>query len=254
MQSTPDTQLDVAAYVRVSTDDQDAGRQRDTIEQKYGDHTIDWFVDLAHSGSSLNRAEYQRLRESLDDYDVVAANELDRLGRSFAELGDLVRELNEKDIGLDLVSQPIGTVAEDDWMQEMMLKMMIVFADAEQSMIRDRVQQGVDRAIENGKRVGRPPFGYKVKDGFLYQKPEQYARAQQFIREVKKGREKKATGQFFNIPEAARSSILERSEQNYGIAFDDDVWEIERAKVKAGEKELEPLGEQDGTKEVGENA
>lgn len=82
----------------------------------------------------------------------MVAHELDRLGRSFADLAGFIEDLREK--GIDLVNKPIGTVGEDDWMAEMMLNMMMVFAD--------------------GKRVGRPPFGYTVEDGFLQQIPSEY--------------------------------------------------------------------------------
>lgn len=85
-------------------------------------------------------------------------------------------------------------------MAEMMLNMMMVFADAERKMIRSRVQEGIDGAIAEGKRVGRPPFGYTVEDEFLQQVPSEYIRAQNYIREVRKGREKRTTARCFEIP------------------------------------------------------
>ncbi|GAB3680003.1 hypothetical protein GCM10028857_02110 [Salinarchaeum chitinilyticum] len=157
------------------------------------------------------------------------------------DLAGFVEDLREKGIDIDLVNQPIGTVGEDDWMAEMMLNMMMVFADAERKMIRSRVQEGIDAAIADGKRVGRPPFGYTVEDGFLQQIPAEYVRAQTFIREVRKGREKHATAAFFEIPESAVQSVLARAEANYDVPFDNDQWRLERAKVSAGEKDLPPL-------------
>jgi DNA invertase Pin-like site-specific DNA recombinase len=116
------------------------------IRQKYSEegNQVEWFCDLGESGASASREEYQRLREHVAEYDVVVAHELDRLGRSFADLAGFVDDLREKDVGIDLVNQPIGTVGEDDWMAEMMLNMMMVFADAERKMIRSRVQEGID--------------------------------------------------------------------------------------------------------------
>ncbi len=70
--------------------------------------------------------------------------------------------------------------------------------------------------------------------------------AQNFIREVRKGREKQATTAFFEIPGSAVQSILTRVEANYDIPFDNDQWRLERAKVDAGEKELPPLNAQSG--------
>jgi DNA invertase Pin-like site-specific DNA recombinase len=215
------------------------------IRAKYAEseqnNEIDWYCDLGESGTSTSRREYQRLREHIAKYDVVVAHELDRLGRSFADLAGFVEDLREKEIDIDLVNQPIGTVGEDDWMAEMMLNMMMVFADAERKMIRSRVQEGIDAAIADGKRVGRPPFGYTVEGGFLQQIPAEYVRAQTFIREVRKGREKRATAAFFDIPISKMRSILARAEANYNVPFDNDQWRLERAKVDAGKKELPPL-------------
>lgn len=161
----------------------------------------------------------------------------------FADLAGFVEELREHDIDIDLVNLSIGTVGEDGWIAEMMLNMMMVFTDAERKMIRSRVQEGIDATIENGKRVGRSPFGYTVEDGFLQQIPSEYVRAQHFIREVQKRREKQATAEFFEIPRSTLRSILERAEANDDIPFDTDQWRRERATVETGEKTQTPLSE-----------
>ncbi len=235
-----ETPRNTAAYVRVSTGDQDADRQREQITNAYDEQTITWFVDI-ESGATVKREQYQELRERVNEFDAVVTTEIDRLGRSFSELASFVEELRSKDIDVDCVTQAIGTVGEDSWMSEMMMNMMIVFADAERRMIQDRVQSGIDKARRDGKRVGRPPFGYYVEDGFMYQDPTEYNRAQNFIREVKKGRSKRATAEYFEIPQSAIQSILKRAEKNYEIPFDNSEWKVERAKVESGQKELDPL-------------
>ena len=109
--------MQIAAYVRVSTDDQNEDRQMRAIRQKYSEeensNEIEWFCDLGESGASTSRQEYQRLREHVDEYNVVVAHELDRLGRSFADLAGFVEELREKGVDIDLVNQLIGTVGEN---------------------------------------------------------------------------------------------------------------------------------------------
>jgi DNA invertase Pin-like site-specific DNA recombinase len=142
------------------------------------------------------------------------------------------------------MNQTTGTVGEDDWMAEMMLNMMTVLTDAERKMIYSRVQEGIDAAIADGKRVGRPLFGYTVEDGFLQQIPSEDVRAQTFIREVHKGRDKQATAAFFGIPESKIRSIFARAEANYDIPFDNEQWRLERVKVEADEKDLLPLDAQ----------
>jgi DNA invertase Pin-like site-specific DNA recombinase len=57
--------MQIAAYVRVSTDDQNEDRQMRAIRQKYNEeeNQIDWYCDLGESGASTSRWEYQLLRE-----------------------------------------------------------------------------------------------------------------------------------------------------------------------------------------------
>lgn len=80
--------------MRVSTADQDAERQRDSIGSKYKVDNITWFVDI-ESGASLDREQYNDLRDDLDEYDVVVSTEIDRLGRSFSGLASFVEELRD---------------------------------------------------------------------------------------------------------------------------------------------------------------
>jgi DNA invertase Pin-like site-specific DNA recombinase len=110
--------MQTAAYVRVSTDDQNEQRQMRAIRAKYDndqeDNQIDWYCDLGESGASTSRQEYQRLREHVAEYDVVVAHELDRLGRSFADLAEFVEDLREKGVDIDLVNQPtIGCLSSN---------------------------------------------------------------------------------------------------------------------------------------------
>ncbi len=87
-------------------------------------------------------------------------------------------------------------------------------------------------------------FDYAVEDSLLQQVPTEYVRAQDFIREVRKSREKRATADFFEISASKMRSILDRVAANYDIPFDTDQWRIERALIEAGKKDLPPLADQ----------
>lgn len=101
--------MQIVAYVRVYTDDQNKQRQIRTICQKYTEedsNEIEWYCDLNESGASTSREGYQRLREHIEEYDVVVAHELDRLGRSFADLVGFVEDLLSQStamVNVDLV-------------------------------------------------------------------------------------------------------------------------------------------------------
>ncbi len=105
--------VNIAAYVRVSTDEQNEQRQMRAMREKYSEeeNQIDWYCDFGENGASTSRREYQRLRKHVDEYDVVVAHELDRLGRSFADLAGFVEDLREKGVDIDLVNRPSGRSA-----------------------------------------------------------------------------------------------------------------------------------------------
>jgi len=232
--------MSVAGYIRVSTSKQDGQRQRTAIEEAYDD--VEWFADI-RSGASFSREQFDELRSRLEEFDIIAAAELDRLGRSFVDLANFIEELRNEDVALDLVNQPIGVDPDgEEWMNEMMLNMMMVYADAERKMIQERVQEGIDRKKELGEWVGRPPYGFTVDDdsGMLLKQPEKYEIAVEFIQQVKKGRAKLPTARFFGL-ETQYPTILGNSDTHYDISFDEAAWKQERAKVEAGEKDLTPL-------------
>ena len=54
--------MQIAAYVRVSTDDQNEQRQMRAIHEKYDEegNEIERYCDLGESGASTSRREYQR--------------------------------------------------------------------------------------------------------------------------------------------------------------------------------------------------
>lgn len=68
--------------------------------------------------------------------------------------------------------------------------------------------------------------------------PTEYVLTQNFIREVRNGREKQVTTDFFEIPAPKMRSIFDRAAADDDIPFDNDQWRLERAKIKPGEKEL----------------
>lgn len=78
----------VAAYVRASTDRQESKHQRDDIEE-WADlngidpASIDWYVDLAQSGSDPGREQFQELIDAIEsgEYDRVIVWEISRLAR-----------------------------------------------------------------------------------------------------------------------------------------------------------------------------
>jgi DNA invertase Pin-like site-specific DNA recombinase len=86
------------AYVRVSTVEQNEGRQVEGLKK----YNIDkWFTEKA-SGKSTDRPELNRMLEYAREGDTVYIHSFDRLARSTKDLLDIVEKLQLK--GIHLVS------------------------------------------------------------------------------------------------------------------------------------------------------
>jgi len=104
--------MTVAAYVRVSTEQQKAEgsheNQRERIQQwaaREGYDEIEWFEDIAISGQSDDRPAYQRLMDSYEAYDAVVVRELSRFGRDpltvLQDIEEIVDMLDDRAVELD---------------------------------------------------------------------------------------------------------------------------------------------------------
>ena len=235
----------IHAYARVSTSDQSRAGQLEDIRAEYPELPADHVHADVASGDDPSRSGYADLREAIDDGDVdrIVAAKLDRLGRTTAEVADLIDTCAEQGVGIHLIQQGFNVDPSDE-MGQMMLKFMAMVAEMELNLNRERRKEGIERAIDRGVQFGPAPHGMVKNEMGVPVPGEGYERVQIFIREVRKGRGKRPTARFFEVPEGSIATILDRADELYGVSFDNDDWKIERATVEAGEKELEPLGEE----------
>jgi DNA invertase Pin-like site-specific DNA recombinase len=86
-------------------------------------------------------------------FDVVMAWSIDRLGRSLIDLLGTIQQLEACDVDLYLDQQAIDTTTPAG---KLMFQVTGALAEFERSMIRQRINAGIKRAVEQGKRLGRP--------------------------------------------------------------------------------------------------
>lgn len=98
----------------------------------------------------------------------VVVYKIDRLGRSAIDIlqnAEAFPALHILDLQVDTTT-PVG---------KLILRVMASFAEMERDMIAERVRDGVAKARENGKRIGQPPYGYRVDDnGVMERDPDQW--------------------------------------------------------------------------------
>jgi DNA invertase Pin-like site-specific DNA recombinase len=149
-----------AIYVRVSTDKQTIENQLRELHQiakRRGWEIVQEYRDAGISGAKGREAR-PGLDEMLKDaqrrrFDVVMSWTIDRLGRSLIDLLGTIQTLEACNVDLYLDQQSIDTTTPAG---KLMFQITGAFAEFERSMIRQRVNAGLKRAVEAGKQLGRP--------------------------------------------------------------------------------------------------
>ncbi|WP_237213000.1 recombinase family protein [Falsiroseomonas oryziterrae] len=149
-----------ALYLRVSTDTQTVENQRVALRaeaDRRGCRIVREYEDAGVSGAK-GRDKRLGFDALLKDaarrrFDVVLVWSMDRLGRSVLHVALATAELDAA--GVALVSLQQGVDGTTPYGRAMM-QMASVFAELERSAIKARVAAGLERARQQGVRLGRP--------------------------------------------------------------------------------------------------
>lgn len=137
-------------YARVSTQDQSYGLQLDALKEAGCDKIFKEKV----TGSKAERKELNRMLEHAREGDEIIIWKLDRLGRSLPHLVTLVKELNDRQIGLRSLNDPIDTTSSQG---RFIFNLFASLAEFERELIRERTMAGLKSARERGRTGGRKP-------------------------------------------------------------------------------------------------
>jgi DNA invertase Pin-like site-specific DNA recombinase len=156
-----------AIYVRVSTDKQTVEnqvRELRQIAERRGWEVVEQYSDAGISGSK-GRDDRPGLDQMLKDaqrrrFDVVMAWAIDRLGRSLIDLLGTIQALEACGVDLYLDQQALDTTTPAG---RLMFQVTGAFAEFERSMIRQRINAGLKRAVDAGKTLGRPRISEKLE-------------------------------------------------------------------------------------------
>lgn len=145
----------IYGYARVSTMTQ--GRDGNSLEdqtaalEKYG---CDHIITEAFTGKTMDRPQFQSLLKQLNAGDTLVVTKLDRFARTAIEGVQTVRSLFDKGIKVHILN--IGLI-ENTLTGNLILTVMLAFAEYERGMIVERTQTGKIIARQNPNfREGRP--------------------------------------------------------------------------------------------------
>jgi DNA invertase Pin-like site-specific DNA recombinase len=140
---------DLIGYARVSTEDQSLALQEDALREA-GCCRI--FTEKA-SGALNDRPEFAKLLDHLRPGDTVAVWRLDRLGRSLKHLIDVVRDLEERQVGFRSLTEGINTTTPGG---KLVFHLFGALAEFERALIVERTRAGLAAARARGRKGGRP--------------------------------------------------------------------------------------------------
>jgi len=167
----------IAAYVRVSTAEQNLDRQL-TSTTEYAQDELG--VDLSDvetyrdksTGTDTNRDGYRQLMADVEagKIETVIFHDITRLGRSLQDLERTVERVTEAGAELHFVRDnlPPFTPDEDDPVARLMLQMLGAFAEWEARVKRQNTREGIAARRENPDyHHGRAPLGFDKDAGEL---------------------------------------------------------------------------------------
>ena len=144
------------AYTRVSTFEQDTKNQFREIET--AGFNIEPHRSIAEtiSGSVaiVQRPEFSRLLDKMENGDVLIVTKLDRLGRDAIDVASTVAKLDERGIRVHCLA--LGGVDLTSSAGKLTMGVINAVAQFERDLLIERTQSGLARAKAEGKTLGRP--------------------------------------------------------------------------------------------------
>lgn len=127
---------------------------QNTVRQLDGVQLDKTFTDKA-SGKDTNRPQLKAALDYLRDGDVLVVHSMDRLARNISDLLQTVAALNGRGVIVEFVKESLTFTGDDSAMSKLMLTIMGGVAEFERAMIRERQLEGIAKAKQEGKYVGR---------------------------------------------------------------------------------------------------
>lgn len=166
----------VAAYCRVSTDNEDQANSFESQQRyfrQYIERNPDWelyeiFADEGISGTNTRkRKEFNRMIACAKNgaFDLIITKEISRFARNTLDSIYYTRDLKKHGVGVIFLNDNINTLDGD---AELRLAIMSSIAQEESRKTSERVKWGQKRQMEQGVVFGRDMLGYDVRGGKMY--------------------------------------------------------------------------------------
>ena len=158
----------VIAYCRVSTSEQSIDSQLEAV-RKYCQNQ-NWqiskiYKDEGISGIKDDRPSLNELKKACTNekrgWTAVVVFRFDRMARSTSHLLECLTLFQKYKIDFISINEGIDTSTS---VGKMVFTFLAGIAEFERSIIQERVKAGLERAKEQGVKIGRPRVGYDINE------------------------------------------------------------------------------------------
>jgi len=168
--------MKVALYSRVSTSDKDHNPLTQLLPLREFVKTQSWetyheYVDHAPATDLYHRTAWKELLEdaSRRKFDILLVWRMDRAFRSVLDAATTLERLRTWKVGLRSYSEPwLDTTSP---FGEALYYITMAYAQLERGILRERVKAGMERARQQGHKIGRPRVmdrrGFKSRFGVV---------------------------------------------------------------------------------------
>ena len=138
-------------YIRVSTKEQNTGRQYEDFTAK--GIALDKVFEEKLSGKNTDRPQLQAMLSYLREGDTLFVESFSRLARSTRDLLNIVNTLTEKGVSFVSLKENVDTTTPHG---KFMLTVFAGLYELERDNILERQREGIDLALKEGRSYGRP--------------------------------------------------------------------------------------------------
>lgn len=141
-------------YVRVSSVDQKTDRQLDGL-------VLDKIFEEKASAADTKRPQLEACLDYIREGDTLNVHSIDRLARNLQDLLRLIGEITGKGVSVTFHKEHLTFTGQSDPFQTLQLQIIGAVAEFERALIKERQREGIAKAKEKGKHMGR---GRKLTD------------------------------------------------------------------------------------------
>lgn len=162
-------------YIRVSTKEQNEGRQIEAINKFNLENKITNAIELIDkaSGTNTNREQLQLLLKVVGKGDLVVIKSIDRLSRNYNEVKQLWNDITSKGADIVVIDMPMLDTRKykdllGNFINDLILSVLGYVAEQETTFRKQRQMEGIELAKKEGKHLGRPKAEYPTNWNTVY--------------------------------------------------------------------------------------